>query len=507
MNTSSSSRAHTLLPRFPFRAKLTLLLVVVVGVLCGFVVQRFSQIAREAAVREFRSNLMAVATMAAATINMAEHERLQRPQDQSGPDYRRVQEQLEQLRHACRYSRISDLYTMRLRHGQPIFVVDSYAPGECVIDFSDGPDVEPPKLGEVYDDPTPCMLEALRTGQLLAETEPDRDRWGTWLSAYAPLLDVHGRYVGIVGVDASAQTLAALQLRFRRQTGLFVLLALLIIPLAAYLASLQITRPIVKLVAGLNAIANGNYEVQLHLPSGDEFEVMTRACNAMAGSLKERAQMHEALVRHLSAPVARQVLDHPEQERLGGDRVEATVLVADIRQFTATLNALSPEEAVTTLNEYLQVAVEVVLAHGGTLDKFLGDGLMAVFGAPQPLPDHQLRALRCAEAMQHAICALNTQRARREQRVLWFGVGLASGEVVAGHIGSADRLEFTVIGAAVSKAHRLQALAQAGQVVLSRALHASLGAYVAVESLGPTHLKGFGDPVDVCGVQVCQQAA
>ncbi|MEI6501374.1 MAG: adenylate/guanylate cyclase domain-containing protein, partial [Armatimonadota bacterium] len=466
MRTHHQKAARQRRLRFPFHLKLTLLLVALVGGVGSFGLVRFHRIAREAALTQFRRQLEAAAVTAASTVDVAEHETLRQPGHRSREAYRRLQRQLARLRHCNRYIMISDLYTMRLQDGQAVFVADSYPAGPCRIDFSNGPPQEPPTIGECYEQPTPEMLVALRQGIVSAESTPNTDEWGTWLSAYAPLRDERGVQVGILGVDASAQTLAGLGRQVHRQALELLLLGAVVIPLAAYLASLQITRPIVKLVAMMNAISTGHYDRPLQIDGGDEFGVMARACQDMTASLRHREQLKHALTRHLSAPVARRVFENPQARELGGERVQAAILVADIRRFTTLTRDLSPEETVRTLNEYLQVAVEVVAAHGGMVDKFLGDGLMAIFGIP-PEADHELRAMECAQALQSAIGALNVRRGRQGQLLLAMGIGVASGEVVAGHVGTSDRLEFTVIGVAVNEAHRLQAFAEGGEVVLS----------------------------------------
>lgn len=167
--------------------------------------------------------------------------------------------------------------------------------------------------------------------------------------------------------------------------------------------------------------------------------------------------------RYLAPHVVQDLLTRPEAVALGGSRLVATMLFADIRGFTELSARLDPEEVVDLLNRYLEPMVNVIFANSGLLDKFFGDGVMAVFGAPRPSEDDARRAVDAARQILE-----QAQRITVEPRISWplaVSVGLATGDVVAGHIGSERRLEYTVIGDAVNLAARLQAIAEPNQIV------------------------------------------
>lgn len=164
----------------------------------------------------------------------------------------------------------------------------------------------------------------------------------------------------------------------------------------------------------------------------------------------------ERLMRYFSPAVATRLA-----VRSGftvGERREITVLFADLRGFTAISERMDPEGVVALLNEYHQAMVTVLFEHGGTLDKFTGDGFMAYFGAPDPNPEHARDAVACALAMQEALVALNTDRAKRTEAMLAMGIGLHSGLAVIGDIGSERRLEYTAVGDTVNLSSRVEAL-------------------------------------------------
>jgi adenylate cyclase len=209
--------------------------------------------------------------------------------------------------------------------------------------------------------------------------------------------------------------------------------------------------------------------------------------HALAGEELQR----ERLGRYFSPQVAA----HIQQATLGlaaGQHCEVTVLFADLRQFTALSEHLSPADTVTLLNEFQTSMVAAIFAHRGTLDKFLGDGLMAYFGAPVPEADHPLLALRCALAMHAALADLNAVRAARNQAPLRMGVGIHTGAAIVGAIGTETRREFTVIGDAVNVAARIQDLTRHYQedILLSGETARNLPKTFALRAVDETTLRG-----------------
>ncbi|MBX7058422.1 MAG: adenylate/guanylate cyclase domain-containing protein [Leptospirales bacterium] len=177
----------------------------------------------------------------------------------------------------------------------------------------------------------------------------------------------------------------------------------------------------------------------------------------IAREYSDERSKRERMGRYFSPEVAQQILEQPEAAAQG-QLQQVTALFADLRGFTAMSEKMSPEDVVSLLNGYLERMVAVIFAHGGTLDKFLGDGILAYFGAPLIREDHALRAARCAMDMHQALEQLNKERAASGLAALQIGIGLNSGAALVGDIGPATRREFTVVGDTINLASRIEAL-------------------------------------------------
>jgi adenylate cyclase len=288
--------------------------------------------------------------------------------------------------------------------------------------------------------------------------------------------------VGQARTRASAITLAMLTIGVAGALGLAAALA----------------RPIVRLMEATRTVAGGDFSVELPVTTRDELGTLTAAFNDMARSLREKEMIKRAFSRYVAREVVDEILKDPEQLNVTGERREVTVLFCDIRGFTATAEALSPEAVVELLNAFYDLMIETTFKHDGTLDKFLGDGVMAVFGAPLYRPDHALMAARTALAMQAAIRELSARRVAAGQSPLAVGIGLNAGEVIAGTIGSDARMEYTVVGDSVNLAARLESCAGPGQILVSAETYARLDGAVRGRPLGRFNVKGRDEAVAVC---------
>jgi adenylate cyclase len=210
----------------------------------------------------------------------------------------------------------------------------------------------------------------------------------------------------------------------------------------------------------------------------DDLELIS-AVAAQTAIAVENARAHERLAREevaranysrfLPEYVVKQMLENPESFKLGGVSQTITILFADIRGFTRISEHAPPEKIVGLLNRYFSAMTDIIFAHGGTLDKYLGDGLMALFGAPTATPDDASNALNAAVAMQRRLLAINRELRDEGFPEIGVGMGLHTGEVVVGYIGSDRRSEYTAIGDAVNTSSRLESNARGGEILISDA--------------------------------------
>jgi adenylate cyclase len=209
--------------------------------------------------------------------------------------------------------------------------------------------------------------------------------------------------------------------------------------------------------------------------------------------LTERMQW--VLSRYMSLSVADQLINAPELPSLGGERQDVTMLFADLRGFTTFAARAVPEDLIKYLNRYLSLATEAILAENGTLDKFLGDGVMALFNAPLRDTEHMFHAVRAAIAIQRNTAKLEPLGDSHEP--LRFGVGVHTGEVVMGNIGAAQLMSYTAIGDDVNIAKRLEEHAKPGQIIVSENVARTLSGRLLVKPLEPMVIKGHLEAVPI----------
>ena len=205
--------------------------------------------------------------------------------------------------------------------------------------------------------------------------------------------------------------------------------------------------------------------------------------------------------RYFAPQLAERIASAPEAIKLGGDKRKVAVLFSDIRGFTTLSESMTPDEMASLLTEYFTEMVECVFRHGGTLDKFMGDAVMAQWGAPLGMPDDADRAMSAAMDMMAAIETLNARWQSEGRPRLELGIGLNYGEAFAGNIGSERRLEFTVIGDTVNTASRLCSAADSGEILITEQMRRALTSPPPLAECPPLELKGKSQPLPVYRVE------
>lgn len=213
--------------------------------------------------------------------------------------------------------------------------------------------------------------------------------------------------------------------------------------------------------------------------------------------MEEEILVREKLHRLLSPQLVEEVVKGKLELEKGGKLTSVTVMFADIRKFTTFSERHTPQEVVELLNEYFELMVDIIFKHDGTLDKFIGDEIMAIWGAPIDRPDDTERAVRCALEMQEALRYFNQSRKSLGEEALQIGIGLNTGEAVAGYMGSTKSMNYTVMGDVVNTASRICSNAAPGEVLVGGGTFREVFSIVTAEKLPPTQLKGKVEHVDI----------
>ncbi len=288
----------------------------------------------------------------------------------------------------------------------------------------------------------------------------------------------------------------------RRAVALSVVVALLLAWLAGWLVARRLTAPLRALMAYVDRLAVRDFDAPLALRTADELETLAGALSSAAGRLAEseaalaaEAAIRGDLGRYLPAELVDRVVERKQDMALGGRRMPITVMFADIAGFTPLSERLPPETVVGLLNELFTLSTEIVFRHGGVVDKFIGDCLMAVWGAPDPQVDHAARALAAAEEMMQWIEVAARGWQTRHGVELALAIGINSGEAVVGNIGSDRRMQYTAIGDAVNVAARLEALARPSQILVTEATREAAGAAFDCAFVERRTVSGRAEPV------------
>jgi class 3 adenylate cyclase len=301
------------------------------------------------------------------------------------------------------------------------------------------------------------------------------------LDPESPIPGIPAYQVGLFSMAEAAGEQARL-FHIILASGAFALAGALI---AILVLSRGLSKPLHDLVAGTKEIREGNFNVRVKVSGTDELGQLSAAFNEMAKDLALNQKYHTVLTQVADKGIARALMRG--EVTLGGELRKVSVLFCDIRGFTSLTEGMPPQEVVHLLNEHMTAMTELVHRYHGVVDKFVGDLIMAIFGAPVARPDDVVNAARCALAMQAARKELNLSSLHRFDT----GIGIATGISLVGCMGSIHRLDYTVLGERVNLASRLCGAAAPQEILLDETTVEELGPQALTESLGDLPLKGF----------------
>ncbi len=259
----------------------------------------------------------------------------------------------------------------------------------------------------------------------------------------------------------------------------------------------RLTRPIHSLMNASREISNGNYQYQIKERRNDELGNLTEALNRMASGLLEKTQVENAFSRYVSKSIAKEIMNNLEHIQLGGHHVEASVIFADIVGFTSLSEQHPAEEITSVLNDYFSYITLASKMYQGTIDKYMGDCAMIVFGVPEEDKMHKVHAVYCAVMIQKLVERINRERAKAGKLTVNFRIGINSGTMLAGNLGSTERMQYTVVGESVNLASRLQHIASENQIVVSREFYKDpdIEWRLSARKYRSIHLRGIKEEV------------
>lgn len=340
-----------------------------------------------------------------------------------------------------------------------------------------------------------------------ASLEPRVARLDSRLLVAAPIL-YSGIRVGEAQVELDLRVLIDPVVESNRNQLTAAAAAIICLGVGAGIAFVTLlVGPLRRLQVGVERLAAGDTSVRVPPTSRDEVGDLTRAFNEMGDSLLQKQRIQSAFGRYVNDYLLAQLLDEPEGAELAGIEREVTILFADIRGFTRLSEGLEAPRVVALLNEVFQLVSDRILERGGTIDKFMGDSVMAYFGAPVPNPDHAQQALSAAVDIIRCIEERNQRSDSLDPSTtssipVRVGIGVHTGSVVVGNIGSDRRTDFTAVGDAVNVAHRLEKLAGPGEILVSEAVKKRAGSVFRLRCVGTRQLPGRQEPVELFAVAV-----
>ncbi|MEZ4320031.1 MAG: adenylate/guanylate cyclase domain-containing protein [Myxococcota bacterium] len=433
-------------------------------------------------VENLHDRLGTTVRVAAPQIDVLKHQRVAESADPTSSDFLELRNVLRAVKENAQLD--EEVYTFRRDGDRVRFVVMTN---------------EVPYIGDPYE-LRPGLRRSFEQGTPGFDG-PYHDAHGSWLSAWAPLKDASGQTVGVVQADSEITALISDHRNRSLRRLLFALGGCAFAFVTAVWTARTVARPIQRIASAARRIQSGDLGVEVEESGRDEVGQLAVAINEMTRGLRQREEIRDAFGKYVSAEFVQRLVDDGAV-KVEGQLAELTVMESDIRGYTPLTEALGANEIVQLLNEYFAIVVEIVIAENGHVDKFMGDAMLCWFGSPiRPCADHQARATRAATRILERLAAWNAERVARGEPPVHTGIGIATGPVVVGCIGSPEKLEYTAIGEGVNVSARLCSKAEAGQVLVSEAVWAASGDDRFVR-IGPIAVKGVSEPVIVHAFQV-----
>jgi adenylate cyclase len=480
-----------------FRTKLIILFVIMALLTNGALFFINSWQAGRMLRAQIATTALSIAATASSVIDGDLHSQLNQAPEEDDRIYKELEAKLRKIRDANRRDdvQIKFVYTL----------MPSPKDKDSIIFGVDAEEEGPDKslLGDIYKQKDDPLVEPTRFDVNQVQPVFVEDQWGTWLTANSPIRSKTGDSVGVVGVDIDAKNVIQ-ELNTLKMIGAAALLlsVVLAIVLAIYFSS-RLARPLGTLRDAVVAIGNGKLDTRLDTSTGDEFADVALAVNEMAAGLQQRDVFKGTLVRYMSGQLADKILSSGKMPDLKGERRKITVLFADVRGFTSLSEKLAPEDVFALLNDYFEKMIDEICKNHGMLNKFMGDGLMAVFGALDEDAYQEENAIKAALGMRNVLEGMRERFQAERQIDLKIGIGINTGIALVGNIGSNQRMEFTAIGDTVNLGSRLESATKelGTDIIVSEYTYVAARTKFEFRSLGPISIRGRENPVTAYAVE------
>ena len=278
--------------------------------------------------------------------------------------------------------------------------------------------------------------------------------------------------------------------------SLIIILLLLLVVVTRH-----ISRPIIDLMnSAVQVTEEGPYRDSMEVKSRDEIGRLTAAFNEMMEGLRQRDFIRDTFGRYVTKEVVEELLDTSDGLELGGEIREVTIMLSDLRGFTPLCEHLNPDQVIEVLNGYLSRMSKIIGQYQGTINEFIGDAILTFFGAPIKYGDSPARAVACALAMQLAMEEVNSENSEKGLPPLFMGIGINTGEVIVGNIGSKERAKYGVVGHNINLASRVEGATLGGQVLITPSTYEQVKDIVIVRGVRPVRFKGVEEDIDLYDV-------
>jgi adenylate cyclase len=328
------------------------------------------------------------------------------------------------------------------------------------------------------------------------------DQYGSWESGFAPIFDSSGNYVATLGVDIPASLIISKLNRIFEYGAWAIAISLFIAFAAAHALAKRVSSSLAYLCQRAKEIGEGDLMTPTKLTTNDEFEVLADTLNQMTRGLEERERLKLNFARYVSQHILDKIIASPAPLKLEGERRKVTLLFSDIREFTRLSEKMAPELVVSYLNEYFGTMLSVIFKNNGTLDKFMGDGIMVEFGAPIHDSKQEFHAVTAALEMQEALQRLCKKWKKEGKPIIEIGIGIHTGQAVVGNIGTETRMDYTAIGDAVNVASRLERATKTYKtsILVSEETYLAVKDQFSAVHLGPIALPGRTEEIQVYAI-------